>query len=467
MKALSLDIGTSKICALLLDAGSGTVPEVLYRDNSFMPPEHPWDRSQDPEAVAGIVEELFTEMTRRFGPVDCVGLSSQMHGILYVDSSGRALSPFYTWQDGSGALPFKDGKTCAEYLACFAAERNVSPRCILATGYGTVTHFYRRNMGMVPEGAAKICGIGDYAAMQLCGASSPVMHPTNAGALGFFDPESLAFDTDTLEAAGFDAAILPRIARDYEPAGERDGVPVSPVLGDNQAGFLGSVRDIDRTALINAGTGGQISLTDRALKSPPGAGSALERRPFFEGRTLFSGASLCGGKAYAMLEEFFREVLRMAGCPVHTPLYQAMEAALSGTSETGTDLPDSGLIVDTLFEGTRLDPRLRGAIRNISRLNFTPVSLIRGFLEGISSELLGMLDGNGSFAYLAGSGNGIRRNPYLRRIIEKQSGLPLMIPRREEEAACGAALYGLICAGHFSGIHAVRSRIEYAETENG
>ncbi len=46
-------------------------------------------------------------------------------------------------------------------------------------------------------------------------------------------------------------------------------------------------------------------------------------------------------------------------------------------------------------------------------------------------------------AYLAGCGNGLRRNPTLCKVIEDRFGLPLRIPAHREEAAFGAAL----CAG--------------------
>ena len=39
-----------------------------------------------------------------------------MHGILYADENGAAVSPLYTWQDERGNLEYKDGATYAEYL---------------------------------------------------------------------------------------------------------------------------------------------------------------------------------------------------------------------------------------------------------------------------------------------------------------------------------------------------------------
>ena len=67
-------------------------------------------------------------------------------------------------------------------------------------------------------------------------------------------------------------------------------------------------------------------------------------------------------------------------------------------------------------------------------------------MQGMADELYAMYDG-----YLAlggkppvsmvGSGNGLRKNPHLCRIFEKTFGVPLILSRNDEEAACGAAIY--------------------------
>jgi sedoheptulokinase len=452
MRSLSFDIGTSKICALVFDSESADIPEILRSGNPFISGGRSWERIQDGEAIFRIVKDMQETLTKKYAPINCVGISSQMHGMLYVNSKGRAVSPLYTWQDGSGSLPFRDGKTFTQYLNGLASK-NKPRRYILAPGYGLVTHFYCLSAGMAPEDASKLCTIGDYAAMRLCGEVRPVIHATNASGLGFFDPRELRFDYETLEDAGIDPSILPRMVNDFETAGEAAGIPAAAAIGDNQAAFLGSVRS-ECGALINIGTGGQISFTGET------SGAALEQRPYFEGKPFYSGASLCGGKAYAVLEEFFRAVLRMAGLPADTPLYAAMDAALSEAAET------SPLFVSTLFEGSRRDPLQRGRIQNISCNNFTPEALIRGFLEGMAGELRDMLPPGSSFEFLAGSGNGIRRNPHLRRIIEKKFGLPLMMPLYEEEAAFGAALYALISAGYLKGTAGASPLIKY-RGENG
>ena len=70
-----------------------------------------------------------------------------MHGIVYVDNDGKAVSPLYTWQDNRGNLILNNNITYAEFLTDYSGYN-------LSTGYGLVTHFY-----ILPEGAVKLCTI--------------------------------------------------------------------------------------------------------------------------------------------------------------------------------------------------------------------------------------------------------------------------------------------------------------------
>ena len=62
-----------------------------------------------------------------------IGVTGQMHGILYLDELGRAVSPLYTWQDQRGAERLTQ-QTYAERLSELTGYT-------LSTGYGVVTHF--------------------------------------------------------------------------------------------------------------------------------------------------------------------------------------------------------------------------------------------------------------------------------------------------------------------------------------
>lgn len=90
--------------------------------------------------------------------------------------------------------------------------------------------------------------------------------------------------------------------RGVRALGEYRGAVVSAALGDNQASFLGSVREPEKTAVINMGTGGQISM----MSGAPGLLTETERRPLTNEDFILVGSSLCAGRAYSILEKFLR-----------------------------------------------------------------------------------------------------------------------------------------------------------------
>ena len=277
----------------------------------------------------------------RYPRAAALGLTGQMHGILYVDREGSACSPLYTWENGLGDLPFEGGEGLS-----YAEELSRRTGYPMATGYGLTTFFYHVVNGLVPKDAAALCTIPDYFAMRLSGMSQPVMSPGNAAGLGLYSLEEGGFDLRALSLAGVDAALLPDVREGLLPGGNPWGLPVCAGIGDNQASFLGAALGRLDQAVINLGTGGQISAYSGRLARVPG----LDTRPFPGGGYLLVGASLCGGGAYAMLERFFREVAEMVTGESQRPCYDAMARLL----EQG--MPDNCPKVDTAFRGTRQNP---------------------------------------------------------------------------------------------------------------
>ena len=206
-----------------------------------------------------ITEKVFSikeRLAKEFAPIDAIGVTGQMHGILYIDKEGIAVSPLYTWQDKSGELKYND-TTFSEYLADITGFNAPS-------GYGLVTDFVNRKLSRVPENAAGLCNIQDYITMKLAGGKTPVTHISNAAGLGFYSFETFDFDSSALEKIGCDRKMLPRVTAEPEVIGtDSKGIPVTVAVGDNQASFLGSVTNKE-SVLVNIGTGSQVSvLTDK------------------------------------------------------------------------------------------------------------------------------------------------------------------------------------------------------------
>lgn len=422
MNAIGIDLGTTSICAVAIDIDTGAViKSKTVPSNAFITTPHAWERVQDVSAIINIATSLAEEF---IDDNTCViGVTGQMHGIVYVDKNGKAVSNLYTWQDARGNLPYGD-TTYAKHLDSFA-------------GYGNVTDFYNKVNGLRPESAVSYCTVHDYLVMTLCGLTSPVIHTTDAASLGCFDIEKNIFnyDIDVKVTGGFDIA------------GEYRGIPVGVAIGDNQASVFSSISS-DDDILLNVGTGSQVSVISEKCV----IGENIEARPFFDGKYLLCGAALCGGRAYSVLKDFYSDVLKAAGVE-NADVYAVMDKMLQNATDS--------LTVDTRFDGTRKNPDLSGSISGIRTDNFTPAQLTLGFLEGMVDELYSMyLQTEKIIGSIVGSGNGVRKNPQLVAAAERKFGSKMKIPVHLEEAAYGAAMYGLVACGKFT-YEQVRKLIKY------
>ena len=429
MGALGIDIGTTSISLTILDeipngSRSWTCPNDAAIDGA------PWERLQDAGKIAEKVISLVDGLLAEGEIIESIGLSGQMHGILYVDDRGRAVSPLFTWEDGRGNLPFRDVASYAENLSSRTGYK-------VSTGYGLVTHYYNVLNGVVPKDAAKICTVMDYVAMALAGTFTPVMDPSNAASLGCFDLASCSFDRDVLERAGIDPSILPEVCETPSVVGYFKGIPVVTAIGDNQASFLGSVDSPERSVHITVGTSSQISAFIKDFLEVPG----LDTRPLPGGGFILVGAALCGGSSLALLNSFLAGATSfMTGENVNPEdVYERM------CSVGFHPVSDSDLSVRTTFRGTREDPALKGLVDNISFDNWNVEELILGFHRGIADELYSFFGKMPESAragkdIIIGSGNALRRNKLLRKVLGFRFGLPLTLSPSSEEAATGAAL---------------------------
>jgi len=455
MKIAGIDIGTTTISLILMDGDSGELigkKTIEHGSGSFLKSKYETGRIQDPERICRLAISGFEELTKGCTDLKAIGMTGQMHGMLYVDRSGNAVSPLFTWQDGRGDLILPgDNRSMASFLK--EKVGNAS------TGYGVTTHAFLQKTGSIPDDAVSMVTISDYLAMKLCGNSTPFISMDMAASWGCFDLEKRAFRINKLEAAGVDISFLPEVHSAYDVIGlTREGVPVICSLGDNQASVIGSVQDIASTLLLNVGTGSQVSMgTDKYVSCT----GSVELRPCTEDMYIMAGSSLCGGRAYAMLEQFYRSA---PGCASEETLYDSMIRQAEGfLAQYGRE---EAWKIDTSFSGTRSEPDKCGSISGIRVTNFTPGAMTVGMILGILEELEGyyakMQEMTGQKAsVLVGSGNGIRRNPLMRRMAEELFGMPMHIPAFQEEAACGAALAALHSAGFTGTLKEAQGKIRY------
>lgn len=451
MHVIGLDIGTTSLCGILCDADSGKILRSVSKPNdTFLTASQPWEKLQDPKALIQRLTEIASELMAEES-VAAIGVTGQMHGIVYLNSEGDPVSPLTIWQDGRGDQPYKDGKTYASYLSELTGYH-------LATGYGAVTHFYNTVNGLIPETATTFCTIHDLAVMALTDRKTPLLHPSDAASFGLYDLKHDAFDTAAITAAGMDPTFFPEVATGFALGGYTPtGIPVSVAIGDNQASVLGSVCDLDHSILVNVGTGSQISCVVSAIPKT----NELDCRPLVDGKWLLAGSSLCGGRAYAILERFLRDTAACITGQTVESAYPAMDRLMAEYTPSYQSLQ-----VDTRFSGTRKQPEQRGAITNIAIDNLTMANLCDGVMNGMVAELHDLYEDIHPFLshppkQLIGSGNGIRFNAPLAQRFSNAFDLPLSIPAHREEAAYGAALFALVASGIVPTLEMAQTRIHY------
>ena len=247
-RAMGIDIGTTTVSVVLLDGMSG---ELLGKSTvvhgADLPGDLPEAHLQDPDKLTTAALQAAEALMEQCGASDCIGLTGQMHGMLYVNGEGQAVSPLYTWRDGRGVLP-GNGGSCAEQLRRTGGEASA--------GFGLTTHFWLQKQGGIPQNAAGMVTISDYLGMRLCGRTVPIIARDMAASWGSFDLRQGDFCREALERCGVDTAYLPEVAWEhgvmgYVAGGCGKGAPVVVSLGDNQASVFGSVRDLCSTVLLN------------------------------------------------------------------------------------------------------------------------------------------------------------------------------------------------------------------------
>lgn len=446
MNILGIDIGTTTVTCLILDTNKKTVSKSrTLKNDSFINGES-FEKLQDPDRIIDTVKTAVKDVCADITP-DAVGVTGQMHGILYLDKNNKPCSPLMIWQDERGNEIYKNSETYAEYLTKTTGIK-------AASGFGLTTHFYNIVNKKVPESAVILSTVHDYLVGILTG-KKPITHSSDAASLGFFDLKNLCFSDSALQKVGIDKSFLPEVITGTSQAGTTDcdflpdGIPVGVAIGDNQASFFGSVAEPNKSVLVNVGTGSQVSFVTTDTVAPP----CGEIRPLTQNDYLFVGSSLCGGRAYAILKNFFSLCADMLDGDKDN-LYEKMDK-LSENIFSETD----EVTVNCEFCGTRENPFKRGSIENIGADNFTPEKLICGVLKGVCGELKSMyLEASALLGFtpekLVCSGNGLRKSRIWREVFSRDFGLPAELPLHSEEAAVGACVFTCAATGIYENIKA-------------
>lgn len=443
-KALGIDIGTSKICAVLFDIDSFQVLTTYSVPNdATLPADNSVYYEQDANGIWESVVLLFDQIKQDVPQFEFISITGQMHGILLLDGGQNPISPLITWRDAR------------DPHCTMINEYGFENGCSLHLGYGGSSLLALKQEGFFSpcQKPCKITSITSYIMGKLCGDFR--VDQTIAASFGLYNIHDSIWNFPQILALGLDqklfdevvsssvsvARVRPEIAKAF---GISDSVTVFSPIGDNQASVIGST-GFSQAGVINLGTGGQLSFPSTLSEHL----SSVEIRPLPGVGYLKVYSSLCGGWTYAYLKDFCKNFLLAFDIKYSD---QKIYAVLDNMIET--HVKSEGLTVDTRFLGTRENPDLRGSIENIDTVNFTLANLAVAFARGIIEELHRTEICKDGMEFIVASGNAVRKSPFMRRIIEDVFGCKCMTPPFVEEACVGSIVS---CLATLEGKERIRS----------
>jgi xylulokinase len=265
---LGLDIGSSSVKGVILDAASGRAlahASSPATELEISAPVTGW-AEQHPdlwwEHVCNVIAALRAHNPAALHSLKAIGITYQMHGLVLVDTQGKPLRPAIIWCD-SRAVPYGE-QACAKLGAevCLRAFGN-SPGNFTASKLAWV----RDNEPEIMRQAAHFMLPGDYIALKLTGKVGTTRSGLSEGVLWNFSTNALA--TEVLSVLGLPPELIPPIGDNVgafeevrsdvaKELGLPAGIPVTYRAGDqpNNALALNVLRPGEVAA--NAGTSGVI-----------------------------------------------------------------------------------------------------------------------------------------------------------------------------------------------------------------
>jgi glycerol kinase len=260
---LALDQGTTGSTALLVDTNLQRVSEASL-DFEQIYPEPGWVE-HDPKQIWASVVSVIKQVTSKIDPkkIVAIGITNQRETICFWDrKSGEPLANAIVWQDRRTA------KRCEELRS-----RSLEPVFQEATGLlldpyfsGTKVRWALENWGAVQtaqkQGTLAVGTVDSYLCARLTWGQAHVTEPSNASRTLAFHLTERRFDQRLCEELQVPLEIWPSVlpsagefGRTLGVPGLPDGIPITGILGDQQAALLGQACFREGMAKCTFGTG--------------------------------------------------------------------------------------------------------------------------------------------------------------------------------------------------------------------
>lgn len=434
---LGLDLGTSGVKALLIDADQRIVASANGALDVSRP--YPGWSEQDPAGWIRATEEAVGKLRQSHGKelaaVRGVGLSGQMHGATLIDAEDKVLRPCILWNDT---------RSHAE-----AAALDGDPRFRALTGNIVFPGFTAPKLAWVkknePQLFAKVAKVllpKDYLRLWLTGEYISEM--SDSAGTSWLDVARRAWSDELLAATGLSERQMPSLVEGTEPGGTLRGelaaawgmgnVVVAGGAGDNAASACGMGTVKPGAAFVSIGTSGVLFAANAAYL--PNPDSAVH--------------TFCHALPNAWHQ---MGVILSATDSLNWLSEVTGRSAAELTQELGDELKAPGSVSFLPYlSGERTphnDAAIRGSFTGLGHESGRP-ALTQAVLEGVAfafRDSLEALKAAGTTLSRVTAIGGGSRSRYWLKGIATALGVPVDIPADGDfGAAFGAARLGLIAA---------------------
>jgi xylulokinase len=451
---LGIDIGTSSVKALVLDAETRRPLSSAQQEYPLHQPQ-PGCAEQNPDdwwrATVYTVRNAVADAEIDTSAIRGIGFSGQMHGCVCLDRHAWPMRPAIIWADTRSTTQCDQLRRRTEDSEI--ARHAAGPP---AAGFMATTLMWLSQHE--PETIANTHAVilpKDY--IRLCMTGEIATDVSDAAGTWLFDITAGRWSNWLLDLCVLEPRYLPRILHSSDVAGTLlssaaeelglpPGIPVVAGCADQPAVCLAYGLYNPGTVLTAIGTGGQVvhplarPLTDPALRFHT-MNHAVPQRWYALAAILSAGLSL----------RWLRDLLGLKSRPDAYEYLSALAADVSPGAE--------GLLFLPYLAGERtphMDPQASGAFIGL-RLHHHAGHLARAVMEGVAlamSECLSLitsLAANEKPLRVIVSG-GASRSPVWRKIQADIYNCPLLIAPGDNHACIGASLLAGIGSGLYSSI---------------
>ena len=467
-KVVAVDAGTTGVRALVVDEHA-RVADVAYRELTQYFPRPGWVE-HDPAEIWDSVRATLAEVGGRLADageaVAAIGITNQRETLVAFDrSTGRPLHRAIVWQDRRTA-PLCAALTEAGHLPFVRATTGL----VLDPYFSATKAAWLLREGALALAASdpdlSFCTVDTWVLWNLTGGPAGGVYatdPSNASRTLLLDTSALAWSSELCDLFGVPAHTLPVVRpsagrfgtaalADLGPASAAlDGVPVSGVLGDQQAALFGQACFEPGLVKVTYGTG-SFALANVGPERPPapdgltvscawdlGAHAPAPRARVayaLEGSAFVSGAAI----------QWLRDGLGII-------------ASAAEVGPLAASVPDSGGVTFvpalTGLGSPWWDPQARGIVTGLTR-GTGRAQIARACVEAMAFQVRDMTD-----AMAAASSHplsalrvdgGAATMDLLLQLQAEQSRMPVARPRSLESTALGAATLAGLAEGVWSSL---------------